>query len=117
MRHELRGGFARINGIIGVRYWRNLNFTPRTPSEYGRVQDGRVQDACVRRYARVHPCVHLARVCNVCRRSYVHVRVPRVPVDLITTIGLTNLIDVHQLFGPFEGRLIPYPLSGNTVSQ
>lgn len=32
--------------------------------------------------------------------SYVYVFMPRVPVDLITTIGLTNLIDVHQLFGP-----------------
>lgn len=32
--------------------------------------------------------------------SYVYVFMPCVPVHLITTIGLTNLIDVHQLFEP-----------------
>lgn len=62
------------------------------------MRDTRTRDDAV-----AHVCAFAATV-----DSYVYVFMPRVPVDLITTIGLTNLIDVHQLFGPpFEGRLIP----------
>lgn len=81
--------FRRINGIIGVRYWRNLNFAPDRGSRARRY---------IRARARTRGGAHVYAYVTV--DSYVYVFMPRVPVDLITTIGLTNLIDVHQLFGP-----------------
>lgn len=61
------------------------------------VQIVMLEDTYVRG-TRVRDVVHAYAYATV--DSYVYVFMLRVPVDLITTIGLTNLIDVHQLFGP-----------------
>lgn len=50
--------------------------------------------------ARMYIHVYTRECVYVCKRRYVYVFMPCVPVHLITTIGLTNLIDVHQLFEP-----------------